>query len=113
MWSFRRGPGRAAFPRQGRHLRRTLQFPPRTAVGADLVFGDVGVVDPEVRGIPSDAASLADRDISEEQRFGDEAFKLEVAAGLGLAALAGVEPLALVAGRARERWSWRLECVHL
>ena len=89
-----------------------LQFPSCAAVGFDLILRDVGVVDPEVRRIPGDAASLAAGDVSEEQSFGNEAFEFEIAAGFGLAAFAGVEPLALVTGGTRQRRRRRFEGVH-
>src|SRR3954452_7845163 len=66
----------------------------------------------EVRAVPHDSTAGAQRDIPQQQCFRDGAFELEVRAGLDLATEAGVEPLPIVAGRARQCFRRLREGVH-
>src|SRR5215469_1130481 len=63
--------------------------------------------------IPGEFLSGTDGDIAEKKRLAHHAFEFEVASGFCLAAFAGIEPFALVAGGTRESFWWRLKAIHL
>ena len=59
-----------------------------------------------------ESLARANGNISKQQSFGDHSLKFEIPAGLHLAALAGVEPLAFVSGRAGQGLRRLLEAIH-
>src|SRR6266481_2618787 len=61
----------------------------------------------QVCAVPLDTLSQLRGDISKQQSLCDHPGKFEIAAGLGFAALCGVEPFAVIAWRPEQRF-WRL-----
>src|SRR5580658_31387 len=88
-----------------------LQFPPAAPFRPHPLLRDIRV-HLQVRTIPREPLSQARRHISQQQRLCDHALELEISAGLHFAALAGVQPFPLVAGRAGQCLRRLLVTVH-
>src|SRR5580698_1849433 len=90
-----------------------LKLPSGPAFGTDVILCEIGIICFHIGAIPGNPLSGAGSDVAEKQGFGDLPLEFEIAAGFGFATFAGVQPLALVSGRTRQRLGWLLKILHL
>src|SRR5215469_4645993 len=94
-------------------VKKSLQFPSRTARRAYQLLRGIGIGDLQVGAIPVERLRRRGGDISEQQRFRHLALEFKIASWLGLAAFCGIQPFPFVARGARQGFRGWLETGHL